>query len=328
MVLSKIIGTGKYLPDKILTNFDLEKMVDTSDKWIKERSGISERRIANDKELCSYIGTMAVKKALKDAKLEAEDIDFLICATNSPDMIFPATAMRILNNLDVSTIPGMDVQSGCTSFAYSMDLADSLLKNGNRYKNIVVVGTERLSKLIDWEDRNTCVLFGDGAGACVLSANKENESGIVTSFLGGDSTKTHAIELKAGMSLSPASEETVKNREHFVKMEGQDVYKFAIKIIPQCIKKVLKQANLTLDDIKLIIPHQANTRIVETAAKFLKLSMDKFFINIDKYGNTSAASIPIALNEAIENGQLERGDYFITVGFGAGLTYGANLIKY
>ena len=336
MVLSKIIGVGKYLPEKVLTNADLEKMVDTSDEWIKDRSGISERRIAGNKEPSSYMGSEAVKRACDNAKISYDDIDFVICTTNSPDMLFPATAMQILQNMGIKDRPGMDLQAGCTSFCYGLEIADSLIKGSNRYKKIAVVGAEKLSRLVDWEDRNTCVLFGDGSGAVIVSKNEESglssiencEAGIISSYLGGDSSKTNAIRLEAGLSQNPATIDTVRDKRHFFKMEGQDVFKFAVKVIPDCIRKLLTQANMVIDQIKLIIPHQANIRIVEAAAKFLKVSIDKFYMNIHKYGNTSAASVPIALEEAINEGRIKKGDTIITVGFGAGLTYAANIIRF
>jgi 3-oxoacyl-[acyl-carrier-protein] synthase III len=328
MVLSKITGVGKYVPEKILTNFDLEKMVDTNDKWITERTGIKERRIANESETSSYMATEALKNACEKAEIKPEDLDFIICTTNSPDNIFPATAMKILSNLGIKDRPGFDLQAGCTSFTYGLELADSLLKNGNKYKHIAVIGVERLSKLIDWEDRNTCVLFGDGAGSVIVTRNEADNKGIIDSVLGGDSTKTKAIRIEAGMSEIPTTKETVENRMHFVKMDGQDVFKFAVRVIPNSIKKLLKRTDMKLEQINLIIPHQANTRIVESAAKFLKTPIEKFYMNIHKYGNTSSASIPIALEEAIEEGKIKSGDNIITVGFGAGLTYAANLIKF
>ncbi len=328
MSLSKIRSTGKYLPDKILTNFDLENMVETSDKWIRERSGIQERRIANEEETASYMSSQALKQACEKANIDCEDIDFIVCTTNSPDTLFPATAMKILNHLEIKDRPGMDIQAGCTSFCYGLDIADSLLKNGGRYKNIAVIGVERLSKLINWEDRNTCVLFGDGAGVTILSKNDNDDSGVISSYLGGDSTKASAIRLEAGLSELPATTETVNSKQHFVKMDGQDVFKFAVKIIPKAIKSLLKKVKMTLDDISLIIPHQANIRIVEAASKMLKIPMEKFYMNIHKYGNTSSASIPIALDEAISENKVKRGDVIITVGFGAGLTYATNIIIY
>jgi 3-oxoacyl-[acyl-carrier-protein] synthase III len=328
MVFSKIKSVSKYIPEKVLTNHDLEKMVETSDQWIRDRTGIQERRIANQDETSSYMGAEAVKIACEKAGLEYSKLDYIICTTNSPDMIFPATAMKIINQLGLKDRPGFDLQAGCTSFCYGLDIADSLLKNGNRYENIAVIGVERLSSLIDWEDRNTCVLFGDGAGATIVSKNEEDDSGIITSVVGGDASKTLAIRLEAGMSQYPATEETLKNRQHFVRMDGQDVFKFAVRVIPTAVKKLLKRANMTLDDVKLIIPHQANTRIIESAAKLLKVDISKFYMNIHKYGNTSSATIPIALEESIEEGKIGKGDIIITVGFGAGLTYAANLIKY
>ncbi len=328
MVFSKIKSVEKYLPEKILTNHDLEKMVETSDQWIRDRTGIQERRIAKKDETSSSMATEAVKLACKKAGIEYSDVDYVICTTNSPDMIFPATAMKIINQLGLKDRPGFDLQAGCTSFCYGLDIADSLIRNGNRYENIVVVGVEKLSSLIDWEDRNTCVLFGDGSGAAIIQKNENDQSGIITSVMGGDASKTHAIRIEAGMSQNPANEQTVKNRQHYVKMEGQDVFKFAVRVIPNAVKKVLKRANMTLDDVKLIIPHQANTRIIESAAKLLKVDYEKFYVNIQKYGNTSSATIPIAMNEAIEEGKIKEGDIIITVGFGAGLTYAANLIRF
>lgn len=326
MIISKITGMGKYVPEKVLTNFDLEKMVETSDKWIRERSGIQERRIAAKDETASSMATTAIKNACKKANIECEDIDFVICATNSPDTLFPATAMKILQHMGIKDRPGFDLQAGCTSYCYALEVADSLIKNGS-YKNIAVVGVEKLSSLIDWEDRNTCVLFGDGSGASIVSRNDADDKGIIASHLGGDSNKANAIRLEAGLSQTPATEETLKNRQHFVRMDGQDVFKFAVRIIPNCIKNLLEKTGKTIDDIDVIIPHQANTRIVEAAAKLLKAPIEKFYMNIHKYGNTSSASIPIAMYEAYEEGKIKAGDTIITIGFGAGLTYAANMIK-
>ncbi len=326
-MINKVISVGKYTPNKILTNHDLEKMVDTSDEWISDRTGIKERRIASNTETASYMGAEAIKRACDKINMPYEEIDFVICATNSPDTLFPSTAMRILQHLNIIDRPGIDIQAGCTSFCYGIELADSLLKNGGRYKKIALVGVEKLSSLIDWEDRNTCVLFGDGAGAVIISASENDGRGIISSVLGGDSSKTEAIRLEAGMSSKPTTMETLKSREHFVRMEGQDVFKFAVRVIVSSIKNLLKNVNMKIEQISRIIPHQANARIVEAAAKLLQVPYEKFFMNIHKYGNTSAATVPIALEEAFEEKKIKTGDTIITVGFGAGLTYAANMIK-
>ncbi len=326
MVFSKIEGVGKYLPEKILTNFDLEKMVNTSDEWIRERTGIQERRIARDDEQASDMATQSVKMACSNAGIQYDDIDFLVCATNSPDTIFPATAQRILHNLGIKDRPGFDLQAGCTSFCYALNVADGLVKT-NQYKNIAVVGVEKLSSLLNWDDRNTCVLFGDGSGAVILSRNEVVDSGIHISHLGGDSSKANAIRIESGMSLHPTTQETLDNKMHYVKMDGQDVFKFAVRVIPKSIKGLLAKTDMTLDQVKMIIPHQANVRIIESAARLLKVNLERFYMNIQKYGNTSSATIPIALHDAMKEGKVKKGDFVITVGFGAGLTYAANLIK-
>lgn len=321
-----ISGIGYYVPEKILTNFDLEKMVDTSDEWIKSRTGIEERRIASKEEACSDLAVKAAEKALKDAKINPEDIDLIILATISPDYAFPATAALVQDRIGAVNAAAFDLEAACTGLVYGIVTGANFISTG-MYKNVLVIGAEALSKIVDWEDRNTCVLFGDGAGAVVLSEVGEGE-GILSYHLAAKGSGGHYLEQLGGGSRNPASEETVKNRMHFLRMDGQEVYKFAVNALPETVEKTIEKSEFTTEDIDIIIPHQANYRIINSAAKKLKLPLEKFYMNLNKYGNTSSASIGIAMGEALEKGLIKKGDNIVLVGFGAGLTYGSCLIKW
>jgi 3-oxoacyl-[acyl-carrier-protein] synthase-3 len=321
-----IAGTGRCLPERILTNFDLERMVDTSDEWIVSRTGISERRISDAGTATSDLATEAAKKAMEDAGITAGEIDVIIVATATPDMAFPSTACIVQSNLGALQASAFDVQAACTGFIYGLSIGEKFISTGDA-KNVLVIGAETLSKICNWEDRSTCVLFGDGAGAAVLR-EAPKDSGIIATLLGAEGWKGQYLTLPAGGSRMPASIDTVKSGKHFIHMDGGEVYKFAVGVMPQATLGVLEKAGLSLDDIDLLIPHQANKRIVDSAAKRLGIPQDKIFMNLSRYGNMSSASIPVALDEAVKHGLVKNGDNLVLVGFGAGLTWGACAIKW
>ncbi|AIS52562.1 3-oxoacyl-[acyl-carrier-protein] synthase 3 [Thermoanaerobacter kivui] len=325
-IAAGILGTGSFVPDKILTNFDLEKMVDTSDEWITTRTGIKERRIADSSQATSDLATEAAKKAFQDANVDALQIDMIIVATVTPDMNFPSTACIVQANLGAVNAATLDISVGCSGFIYGLAIAQQFIETG-MYSKILVIGAETLSKITNWKDRNTCVLFGDGAGAAVVG-RVESGYGILSSYLGADGTGGKYLYMPAGGSRMPASEETVKNNLHTIFMEGQEVFKFAVKVMDSATIEALNRCGLKPEDIDMLIPHQANTRIIEAARKRLKLTNDKVYINLDKYGNTSAASVAIALDEAYRKGLIKKGDIILTVAFGAGLTWGSSVIRW
>lgn len=321
----KIIGTGLYIPKKVLTNEDLEKIVDTNNEWIITRTGISERHIAEDNEATSDVAAKAALKALKDANIKPEEIDLIIVATNSPDMVFPATACLVQNKIKAVNAATFDLQAGCTSSVYALVTAWQYIATGF-YNNALIIGAETLSKLVDWTDRNTCVLFGDGAGAAVLKAGQEK--GILSGCLRGDGSNDDLIMLPAGLSRNPASHETVEKKMHYVKMKGNEVFKLAVKHMKRVTIKTLDKCNLSVEDIDCFIPHQANIRIISALTRVLKIKEDKVFVNLEKYGNTSAASVMIALDEAVKEGKIKNGDIVLITSFGSGLTYGSIVLKW
>lgn len=320
-----IIGLGHYVPPKVLTNKDLEKMVETSDEWITSRTGIKERHIVEDDVSTSDIAFEAAEEALKDSGLAAEDIDLIIVATVTPDMAFPATACLIQERIGAMNAAAFDLEAGCSGFVTSLSVAAQFIETGV-YENALVIGAETLSKITDWEDRGTCVLFGDGAGAAILKAT--DKGGMLAFDLGADGTGGKSLYLPAGGSLNPSSETTIEEKGHFIKMEGNQVFKFAVKTMGQASVNVLEKAGLNPDDVDLLIPHQANTRIINAAANRLNLGDDKVFVNLPYYGNTSSASIPLALYEAREEGLVNDGDIIVFVAFGAGLTWAATVIEW
>ena len=321
-----ILGMGSCLPDKIVTNLDLEKIVDTSDEWIVDRTGIKARRIADEDTATSDIATKAAERALQDAGTPASEIDLIIVATATPDMMFPSTSCIIQNNIKAVNAAAFDLAAGCSGFVYGLVTGSQFIRSG-LYKKVLVIGAETLSKILNWQDRNTCVLFGDGAGAAVLG-QVPSGYGILGSHLGADGSGGNLLKLPAGGSREPASIASVTERKHFVHMEGNDVFKFAIKIMGEAALKALANAGLGPFDVDYLVPHQANIRIIQSAAKRLKIPLDKVMVNVDKYGNTSAASIPIALEEAVDQGIINTGDTVVLVGFGAGLTWAACVIKW
>ncbi|MEG1311795.1 MAG: beta-ketoacyl-ACP synthase III [Romboutsia sp.] len=320
-----ILGVGSYLPSNIVDNFYFEKIMDTSDEWIKTRTGISQRRKADENEATSDLSTKAALNALKCANLNPKDLDLIIVATATPDMIFPSTACLVQENIGAINAAAFDISVACSGFIYGMTIAKQFVETG-MYKNILVIGAEVLSRVLDYSDRSTSILFGDGAGAVVIG-NVEY-GGILSTYLGSDGSGANFLNIPAGGSRLPATQSTLDNKLHNIKMAGNDVYKFAVRIMGESSLKALEIANLTTSDIDCLIPHQANIRIIEAAAKRLKLDNNKVFKNLDKYGNMSAASIPVALDEAYREGKISKGDNVVLVGFGGGLTWGASVINW
>lgn len=320
-----IIGTGSYLPELKLTNRDMEMMVDTSDEWIITRTGIKERRICPKGLSASDLGLFASLRAIEDAKIKKEEIEFIICATITSDMYFPSTACMIQKKLQIENIPAFDFQAACSGFIYGLEIAKGLIV-GCGYKKGIVVASECMSRLTDYTDRSTCVLLGDGAGAAVVSYSEEN--GIIDSFLSSNGNYGNLLFTPAGGSLMPSSFETIEKRMNFMKMEGSTLFRIAINSMTEGVEKILERNNLKKEDISIVIPHQANLRIIQGVAKNLGIPIEKFFINIEKYGNMSAACVPIALDESAKEGKIKKGDYVITVAFGAGLTWASNLIRW
>ena len=322
---STITGLGKYLPPKTLTNKDLEEMVDTSDDWIKSRTGIEKRHIAADDVPTSELAYEAAVEALDRAGLKADKLDMILVATVTPDMAFPSTSCILEEKLGANNVATLDIEAGCSGFVYGLSVAHQFIATG-MYDNILVIGAETLSKIMDWEDRNTCVLFGDGAGAAVLQPT--DKGGFLAFDLGSDGSGGKSLYMPAGGSLNPASQETVQNKMHSIKMEGNQVFKFAVKRMSQASLDVIENAEMDTEDIDLFIPHQANTRIINSAAKRLDLTGDEVYVNLPEYGNTSSASVPIALTEAHEKNLIQNGDNIVLVAFGAGLTWASTIIEW
>lgn len=323
-----IKGLGTYLPEHIMTNADFEKIVDTTDEWIVSRSGIHERRIASKEQACSDLSVIAAQRAIADAGLVKEDIDMFIVATASGDMLFPSTSCLVTEKLGFKGLEGpaaMDITAGCTGFIYALVTAKAYIESGLA-KNICVIGAEALTKLMDMTDRATCVLFGDGAGAVVVGAVEGQ--GVISTFLSSSGEGHMHITLPGGGSRNPATHETVDNHDHFIHMNGSDVFKFAVRAMDLGSMKVLEKAGLQPEDIDWFVPHQANIRIIESAAKRMKLPMEKVLITLDKTGNTSAATIPIALDMARAEGKLKKGNKLLMVAFGAGLTWGSAVVEW
>lgn len=321
-----ILGTGFYVPEKIMTNADLEKIVETSDEWIVERTGIKERRIAEDNQPMSDLALKAAKAALADAGVAAEDLDLIIVATLTSDRIIPSTACMIQNLLGAKHAAAFDLSAACSGFAYAASVAAQFIETG-AYKKALVIGAETLSKYINWEDRNTCVLFGDGAGAAVLGQVEEGY-GILSFDLGSDGSGGDAIQIPSSGSLMPVSKESIDQKLNLIHMNGRDVFKFAVKAMGKTVKNSLAKIDMPQEKIDWLVPHQANIRIIESAAKRLSMPMDKVIVNIHKYGNMSAACIPIALAEAAAAKRFKKGDIIALSGFGAGLTWASCIIRW
>jgi 3-oxoacyl-[acyl-carrier-protein] synthase-3 len=323
-----IAGVGSYAPARVLSNADLSKIVDTSDEWIRSRSGIRERRIAAEDEACSDLAVKAATAALADAKMSASEIDLLIVSTVSGDSPLPATACLVQHKLGVPAhATCFDIAAACSGFLYALEIAYGQLLT-NRYKRALIIGAEKLSSVTDWSDRTTCVLFGDAAGAAVLTKVEQSGIGIIGSDLGADGEFADNLYISAGGSRCPASAKTVEAKGHFIRMNGREVFKSAVRVMETVAREMMEQHHLTPDQISLVIPHQANIRIIEALADNLKMPLDKFYINLDRFGNTSSASIPLALDEARRLGRIKPGDLTLMVAFGAGLTYGAALVRW
>lgn len=321
-------GVGYAVPKKVLSNADLEKMVETTDEWITTRTGIKERHIAVPGENTSDIGFEAAKKAIAQAGITPMDIDLIIVCTITPDFVFPCTAALIQEKLGAEKAGTIDIEAACTGFIYGASMGMQFIETG-RYEHVLVIGAETMSRITDWTDRNTCVLFGDGAGAAVISRSPENNPGhIIDFYLRGAGKYKDMLVVPAGGTARQASVETVQNREHFIKMKGSEIFKLASNSMSTAISELLKKNGMTHDDIDWLIPHQANIRIMKQVAKNIDLAEEKIIINIERYGNTSAATVPLALAEAYEKGQVKRGQKIVGVSFGGGMTWGACLFVF
>lgn len=319
----KIIGTGRYLPERVITNDDIAKFVDTDDQWISSRTGIKERRLSEG-ENTSDLAYKAALKAIEKANISSLDLDLIIVATATPDEFMPSTACIVQNKIGAVNAACFDISAACSGFIYGLNIATQFIKTGQS-KNALIIGAEVLSKIVDWKDRNTCVLFGDGAGAAILSSS--NEKGIISIHAGADGTKGEFLTCLA-VPVNNIVTKVEESLSSTIDMNGKEIFKFAVKIIPEGVEAVLKNTGYCIEDIKYIVPHQANSRIIEAAAKKLKVNEEKFYMNLDKYGNTSAATIGIAIDEMVEKGLLLKGDKILLVGFGGGLTWGSALIKW
>lgn len=323
---TKIAGTGSYLPERVLTNADLEKMVDTSDEWISTRTGIKERRIVNEDQAASDLAYEASKKAIQAAQVKPEELDMIIVATITPDMVFPATACVLQEMLGVKGIAAFDLEAACSGFLYGITIGSQFIATG-MYNNILVVAAEVLSKIIDWKDRSTCILFADGAGAVILKPSSDN-SRIISSYLGADGTGADLVGVPAGGSRLPASQETVRDGQHYMKMRGNGLFKKAVKVMVQAIDISLEKSGLTYDEIDFFIPHQANIRIINAVAKRIGMDKDKAYVNLDQCGNMSAASVAVALDQAVRAGKIKKGDKVLLTCFGGGLTWASLVIEW
>ncbi len=322
---SQILGTGSYIPSRILTNADLEKMVETSDSWIVERTGIRERRLAAPDEACSDLASKAAQKALAQAGLQATQLDLIIVGTCTGDAPLPSTACLVQQRIGATRAAAFDLNAACCGFVYSLALADSYIKTGLKY--VLVIGAEVMSSITDWTDRNTCVLFGDGAGA-VIVGKAIGDEGILSIHLHGDGDHAELIQVPGGGSRYPASEQTMKEKLQFVKMKGNETFKVAVKTMEEAVKEALTFNSRTIDDVDVFVPHQANIRILKAVAQRLKFPLEKTVVNLDRFGNTSAASIPLALDEAVVAGRIRSGDLVLLAAFGAGLTWASGLIQW
>jgi len=321
-----IVGTGSHAPDTILSNEDLSKIVETSDAWIRERTGMRERRIAKDGVATSDLAIAASESALKQAGLAAADLELIVVATATPDTLFPATACRVQQAIGAERAAGFDLAAACAGFVYALMTADSMIAAGH-YRNALVIGAEKLSSITDYSDRNTCVLFGDGAGAVVLGSDADGGT-LLDHILRIDGEGLDLIELPGGGSREPASDQSIADNRHFLKLEGRKVFRFAVKVIHESVTELLERNGYTIDDLDLLIPHQANLRIIEAANAKLGIAPERVAINIERYGNTSAASIPILLDELSREGRLKKGQLICLVAFGAGLSWGASLLRW
>lgn len=323
---STITGIGRYVPQRVLTNADLERVVDTTDEWIVSRTGIRERRVAEDREASSDLAYEAAQEALADAGVTAQELDLIIVGTATPDMLFPATACILQDRLGAKQAGAFDLSAACSSWVYAAAAAHGYVASGQA-DTVLVAGAETLSKIINWKDRDTCVLFGDSAGAVVVQACERGQ-GFLSFYLGADGAGSALISLPAGGSRTPASYESLERNLHYLQMNGREVYKFAVRCIPKAIVEAVRRADLAIEDVDWFIPHQANIRIIDAAAERLGQPKEKFFVNVERYGNTSAASVPVALYEAVTAGYIKEGDLAVLVAFGGGLTWASCALRW
>ena len=321
-----IAGVGAYVPSKVLTNFDLEKSVETSDEWITTRTGIKERRIAGKDEFTSDMAAEAARRALKNAGVTADQVELIIVATITPDMVFPSTACLVQQKIGAKRCACFDLEAACSGYIYGLEVAQQFIMS-RTYDTVLVIGAEKLSSIVDWKDRNTCVLFGDGAGAAVLQ-NRAGSHGLLTTVIGADGGKADLLMMPGGGSRCPASKESVDARLHFLRMEGKETFKHAVQAMSTAAAEALRRCEVDISKIKCVIPHQANRRIIDAVGERIGATPGQLFVNLDRYGNTSAASVGIALDEAVSTGRIQRGDLILIVGFGGGLTWGAAVIEW
>ena len=322
-----ITATSRYLPKQIMTNYELEKMVDTSDEWIQSRTGIVERRVVSEGETTSDMCTIIAEELLKRSNTDPNEVDVIIIATVTPDMPTPATASLVQNRIGANNAWGFDLSGACTGFIYALDTGSRLIESG-KYKKVIVIGSDTMSSILDYTDRNTCVLFGDGGGGVMLERAKESDSGVIDSILRTDGSGSDYLKIPGGGSLHPASYETVDQHLHYIRQDGQVVFKYAIKGMADISEEILKKNNIDSNSISLYVPHQANKRIIDGAAQRCGFKDDQVYININKYGNTTAGTIPICLDEAKELGRIKDGDLILLAAFGAGFTWGSMLIRW
>ncbi|MBT3479173.1 MAG: ketoacyl-ACP synthase III [Candidatus Marinimicrobia bacterium] len=323
---AKITTTSRYLPERVLSNFDLEKMVDTSDEWIRSRTGIEKRHLVGEGEATSHMCTQIANSLLKKSGKAPEEIDLILVATSTPDYLIVSTAALVQDKIGAKNAWGYDIVAACTGFLYALETGAKMVESG-QYKNVIVIGADTMSSIIDYTDRNTCVIFGDGGGGVLLEPTEKND-GILDSILHTDGSGSKFLTVPGGGSLHPASKDTVDKKMHYVYQDGKIVFKFAVKNMASVSKQILDDNSLSGDDIKLFIPHQANRRIIDAAAKRCGLKEEQVFVNINRYGNTTAGTIPIALDEACELGRLENGDLLLLAAFGGGFTWGSMLIRW
>lgn len=324
--LMEVAGTGRYLPGRVVTNLELERLVDTSDEWIRERTGISERRIADPEMGAAAMGAEAARAALHKAGVQPEEVDLILVSTATPDRLLPATATDVQLLIGATRAAAMDLSAACSGFIYAMTMAEGYLASG-RGEIAVVVATEKMSAIVDWEDRSTCVLFGDGAGAVVLRRG-DGTRGMLSSFMRSDGALAELLWRPAGGALVPMDEKVLETRDHLVRMAGREVFKSAVRSMAEACDEALQSAGISAADIDLVVPHQANMRIIEATARYAGIPMEKVFVNVDRYGNMSSATIPVALDEAVEEGRLEPGSLVLMVAFGAGLTWAASVCRW
>jgi len=321
-----ISGTGSYVPQKILSNQDFEKFLDTSDEWITMRTGIKQRRIVAEGQATADMAIRASRAALSDANLEAKDLDLIIVATFTPEMPLPSTACFVQQGLAAANASAFDIAAACSGFLYALSIAVQFIQNGV-YRNVLVVGSETLSRFSDYEDRTSCILFGDGAGAAILSASNQNGRGVQYTHLAAEGDRWDLLYVPDGGSRCPASSKTVEQRGHYIKLRGKEIYKFAVQKMQLLLEDAMETCKLTPDDVAMVVPHQVNTRIINSACQHLGFPRDKVYVNIERFGNTSAASVPIALDEACRAGKIKAGDMVIMVAFGGGLTWASAVVR-